>query len=233
MISAVNRSRSLSSCWILAVLPLVASLTGCRSTSPAELATDHVDSRRLFCLNDASPCLATLRPECPLVLVDGESIPPQREQRVRLVRDGVRRTVRGPEDLVGCVSIDHPEHALEYVRFFSSWATVHLFDEQLLEISRGGRPAYRHGPDGTCFICLPPARWEALNLAPPRVEATRDGFLVTRYVVRPAPEDANASDLYRIVQLVGRDGAVELVTQDSVPGLDPGERYGLAFPHYL
>lgn len=46
--------------------------------------------------------------------------------------------------------------------------------------------AYIQGPDGTCFICLAPARWKALNLAPPRVEAARDGFLVARYAVRPA-----------------------------------------------
>lgn len=207
---------------------------GREDSGPTQAEPEAEDSdRQLFCLDSGSLCLAALRQECSLVLVEGESIPPQAEQRVVLVSDGVRRTVRGPEDLTGCVSIDHPEHALEYLRFFSSWATAHLFDQQLLEVSRGDRPAYLHGPEGTCFICLPPARWEALSLAPPRVEATRDGFLVTRYAVRPAPEDANASDLYRVVQFVGRDGAVKILSQDPVPGLDPGERYGLAFPRYL
>lgn len=219
--------------WTLVALAFIAFLNGCRTTSPPTFAPDPVDAHQLFCLDSASLCLTPLLPECSLLLVEGQSIPPQAEQRVHLVSDGVPRTVRGPDDLVDCVSIDRPEHALEYLRFFSSWSTIHLFSEQILEVSRGDRPAYLHGPDGTCFICLPPARWKALNLAPPRVEATRDGFLVTRYVVRPAPEDANASDLYRIVQRVGRDGGVELVSQDPVAGLDAGERYGLAFPRYL
>jgi hypothetical protein len=52
-------------------------------------------------------------------------------------------------------------------------------------------------------------------------------------VVRPSPEDSNASDLYRVKQRVGRDGFVDLIAQTYIEGLTPGERYGLAFPRYL
>ena len=143
------------------------------------------------------------------------------------------RVVKGPDDLVGCISIRSSAEALEYLRFFSSSATVHLFADQMLEVFPGDRPAYIYGPKGTCYICLPPRRWRALHLSSPHVTETETGYLVTRYVVRPSPEDFNASDLYRVTQRVGHDGVVELVSETHVDNLTPRERYGLAFPGYL
>lgn len=180
-----------------------------------------------------SICLPVLNEDCSLVLAEGASIPSQEEDRVVLEAHGIQRTVSGPKDLLGCVSISSSMEAVEYLRFFSSWATVHLFKEQMLEVVEGRRPAYLYGPDGTCYTCLPPQRWHSLGLASPKVEQTPNGYVVTRYVVRPSPDDANASDLYRVTQRVASDGSVDLVKETPVPGLKDPERYGLAFPRYL
>jgi len=182
---------------------------------------------------DHSPCLSVLKPSCSLTLDRGESIPPEAEDRVVLQALGVRRIVKKPEDLAGCVSLNSPQDAIEYLRFFSSWKTVHLFRDQMLEVFEGEKPAYEYGPKGTCYLCLPPNRWRALGLASPKVIVEPGGYLVTRFVVRPSPADSNVSDLYRITQRVSHNGSVSLVDEEPIPGLTRAERFGLAFPLYL
>lgn len=191
------------------------------------------DGDEFLCDGGSSVCLSLLHPACSVILLEGGSIPPEAEQELVLVTDHDRRTVRGPGDLRGCVSIESPADALKYLRFFSASATVHLFDEQLLEVFRGRRPAYLYGPSGNCFICLPPGRWKALGLVEPKLEEVEGGYVVVRYAVRPATDNPNAINLFRVTHRVSHDGAVELLAEKEVPGLEKRERYGLAFPRYL
>jgi len=211
-------------------------LGACRSTGEGLMQPlADIDGSRFFCSSSTALCLSTLEGDCSLGVKDSDptSIPPEAEQVAVLSRGSEHKVVSGPNELAGCVSVASPEDALEYLRFFSSFRTVHLFEDQLLEVFPARRPAYLFGPKGTCYTCLPPDRWRDLGLDGPRVESVDDGFLVTRYVVRPAPEDSNASDLFRVTQWVGHDGRVELLAKEEVPGLTPAERYGLSFPHYL
>jgi hypothetical protein len=216
----------------LAIVWLVVLLGACRSVARSDVHHRDSDGWRFYCDGGESLCLTVLEAECSLTLIEGESIPPQAEQRVVLISPQGSHDVVGPNDLTSCVSIATRDEAVEYLRFFSSWATVHLFEDQLLEIYRG-RPGYLHGPEGECFICLPPQRWRDLGLESPQVQETPGGYLVTRYVVRPASDDPNAIDLYQVQQQVDRDGSVTAISQTPHPGLTRPERYGLAFPAYL
>lgn len=208
-------------------------LSPCVGVPTSLSRTDPSEGQDYLCDEGTAFCLTSLRADCSLYLQAGESIPPQAEERLVLIRPGGERFIKSPDDLVGCISIENQAQALEYLRFFSSWRTVHLFEKQLLEVFPGAKPAYLYGPQSSCRLCLPPHRWRTLGLEPAQVEQTPRGFVVTRYVVRPSPEDLNASDLYRIKQRVGHDGVVELIEQAHVPALSPRERYGLAFPRYL
>jgi hypothetical protein len=216
----------------LAILWLVVLLGACRTVAKSDVPQSDYDGWRFYCDAGGSLCLTVLEEDYSLILTEGESIPPQAEQHVVLMSPQGRHDIMGPNDLASSVSIATRDDAVEYLRFFSSWATVHLFEDQVLEIYRG-RPGYLHGPKGECFICIPPQRWRDLGLESPQVGETPGGFLVTRYVVRPASDDPNAIDLYRIQQEVGKDGSVKTIFQTQHRGLTRPERYGLSFPAYL
>jgi hypothetical protein len=117
--------------------------------------------------------------------------------------------------------------ALEYLRFFSSLVTWHLFEGMPLEVFVG-QPGYIHGQDGAdCSVCLPPQRWVELGLHSPVVFADGNAFLVTRFVVRVV-KSRFALQLFRLTERVGRDGTVETMEQVPWLTLRDEEQVGLA-----
>jgi hypothetical protein len=131
----------------------------------------------------------------------------------------------GPADLAGCVRIVSAADALEYLRLFSSYRTVHLAEPQRLEVFPG--------PSPDCVLtCLRPRIWRKLGLTPPSVTPRDDGsFEVTRIVMKPEPYDWMPT-LYRAVELVKPDGSVEILSETRIPSA-PEDLMGLGFPMYL
>lgn len=163
---------------------------------------------------------------CTFRFVEGESLPAEAEEKIVVRRASATEvTVRGPADVAGCVRLTSAADVLEYLRLFSSFATVHLFEPQRLEVYPGASPACR-------FTCLPPRVWRKLNLAEPVVTPRDDGsFEVARIVMKPQPQYWLPT-LYRTVERVKPDGAVEILTETPVPAA-PEDLAGLTFPAYL
>src|SRR6185369_4929819 len=102
-------------------------------------------------------CLPTLLSGCRLTLKPGPGIPSEPKERVLLHMGNDTHLVDGPNELKGCVSISTQAQALEYLRFFSSLRTVHLFRDEVLEIyPSSGKRCY--------LVCLPKNRWASLKL---------------------------------------------------------------------
>ncbi|MFW6012267.1 MAG: hypothetical protein ACOC92_00985 [bacterium] len=180
-------------------------------------------------------CLSVLRSGCTLAITEeaethGDSVelnlPPQGSEVLTLSCPDESRRVTSIHDLAGHVRIDTPADALEYLRFFSSMMTVHLFEkeEKAMEIFQG--------EPGDCYSsCLPSERWSALGLKPTTVQTLAEGFRVARNVVRPVPSSVNVS-AFRVVVDVLPDGTVEQRSQQPLP-LDDLDRARLTFPGYL
>jgi hypothetical protein len=159
--------------------------------------------------------------------VEGESLPAEAEERIVVQRpSGEEVQVHGPTDLAGCVHILSAADALEYLRLFSSRATIHLFDPQRLEVFPGT-------PGPACWTsCLKPGVWRKLGLSEPRVTSRHDGsFEVARVIMKPEPHDWMPT-LYRDVELVKPDGVVEILSERPVKAA-PDDLAGLTFPVYL
>lgn len=227
----LSENSTLSFLMVAIALALAAS-TNCAPFAP--LLPADLEGARYFCGKPLQGriCVTFLVDACGLQFVEGKSLPSQAEDRVVLrSSEGHQRDVRHPDDMKGCVRLADEEQALEYLRFFSSPLTVYLFDYARIEVGRGS-PGYLYGPEGDCGICLPPRRWQELGLSEPRIHMDSNGFLITRYIVKRASDNAMASNLYRIREKVHRDGIVDIVEEMEIP-LTPAERYGLGFPSYL
>lgn len=197
----------------------------------------HDDSGVRFRCQDPAQsrvCLDVLQPSCALEVVSerrkvGEhgteiSLPPESDDRLEVSCDGRTWIVRSAMDLIGYVDIQSPADAVEYLRFFSSMSTVHLFNSQAMEIYVGGV--------GECFSsCLSEDRWRALGLEPTAVEVTSQGYLVSRNLVRPIPSDTDVT-AFRVTERVSPDGSIEVLAEEEIPiGLLDKAR--LTFPGYL
>jgi hypothetical protein len=209
------------------VLLLLLSVLGCAS-APVGPPPDPNGDRFLCGPRDArSVCLSVpLREGCALRFVEGESIPPEAEERIVVRRpSGEETQVHSPADLAGCVRIASAADALEYLRLFSSFKTVHLVEPQRLEVFPGPSPA--------CVLtCLRSGIWRTLGLTAPRVTPRGDGsFEVRRVLMKPKPYDWMPT-LYRTVELVKPDGSVEVLSETRVRAL-PEDLADLAFPMYL
>jgi hypothetical protein len=221
--------RALALLLLLLLLPAL----GCASApGPGEASSDRNGDRFLCGPEDARQvCLSLVHPliidRCAVRFVEGGSIPAEAEERIAVRRSsGPEAPVHGPADLAGCVRIASAAEALEYLRLFSSRATVHLFEPQRLEVFAGqsGKACWS--------TCLPPRAWRKLKLAAPRVTTRDDGsFEVTRIVMKPEPQ-AWMPTLYRIVERVTRDGAVEVLSEKPIAAA-PEDLEGLSFPMYL
>src|SRR4051794_26311504 len=188
--------------WSL-LFPLLLSLTvshrGMARTRPAG---DPLGER--FLCSDVPTkklCLPTLLSGCSLTLKPGSGIPSEPEERVLLHMGNDTHLVDGPNQLKGCVSISTEAQALEYLRFFSSLTTAHLFQDEMLEIyPSSGKGCYR--------VCLPKDRWSSLKLPSPLVKKMGTGFRVMRLVIKPIPNHQDVT-VFRLTQEVGVDGTVK------------------------
>ena len=180
-------------------------------------------------------CLSVLSSNCRLTITDDAefhgdlvelNLPPEGSEVLTLSCPQESRRVTSIHDLAGHVRIRTPADALEYLRFFSSMMTVHLFekDEKAMEIFPGE-------PDDCFSSCLPPERWSTLGLKPTTVEPLTEGFRVARNVVRPVPSSVNVS-AFRVVVDVLPDGTVQQRSQHPLP-LDDLDRARLSFPGYV
>ncbi len=198
---------------------------GNQGTAKTELSEDPLGKRFL----GSSVLTKRLYPPavlsgCRMALEPGPGIPSEPGDKAVLHRDNKTLTVSGPDQLKGCVSISTEEQALEYLRFFSSLRTVHLFHDEILEI-------YPSSSKGCYLVCLPKDRWDSLKLPSPLVKKTDSGFRVTRLVIKPIPTHQKVT-VFRLTQEVGTDVAV--LELSSVPvSLSAADLLWLGFPSYL
>lgn len=134
--------------------------------------------------------------------------------------------IRKPGDLEGKVQILSEEDALEYLRFFSSYWTYHLFENQQMEILKQVRP------DDECLSpCLAQDRWSALGFVEPRITVSDSSYGVTRFVVRPQ-EGALEIAAYRIRELVTPSGMVRELSAEKIE-LELEDQARLMFPFFM
>lgn len=207
--------------------PIVVMFLGiaCQASAPLTSLLEGSDFRgQRFRCNDSkgvSICLRVLRDGCSLSITPGEGLPREPQDKLVLSNGVKSQVVAGPSDLVGCVNIQNEQDSLEYLRFFSSYETVHLFKEQELEI-------YKE----KCFaVCLAADRWQALGLGQVTAVSTEDAFEVTRYVIKPAANIPEVQ-IYRVAQRVNREGDVVVVESEPVP-MSMEDRLRLSFPLFL
>lgn len=196
-----------------------------RGVARAEPAGDPLGKR--FLCSDAPAkrlCPPAILSGCRVTLEPGPGIPSEPEEKMLLHQGNESHRVDGPNQLKGCVSISTEAQALEYLRFFSSLRTVHLFRDKVLEI-------YPSSGKGCYLVCLPKNRWDLLRLSSPLVKKTDVGFRVTRFVIKPVPNRQDVT-VFRLTQEVGAAGTVkELeVVPVSIPKAD---LLWLGFPSYL
>lgn len=200
--------------WTFMATFLVAALTSC------SIHADDFEGRRFYCgsMSSGQICLRTIGAQCELGLHRTSSLPP--EETVVLVVGGVAKTVRGPSDLVGCVSITSEADAIEYLRFFSSLWTVRWFDHKQIELF----------PGRCVYACIPARRWRSLRLPTMTVTRVGDAFLVRRLVARHGIERWPLRVL-EVVERISASGAIEEVSVKEVD-VPSDTRSRLNFPFY-
>lgn len=199
----------------------------CCASSAGTTWIESLFGSRFWCENTAGDaiCLSVLRSECKLEALRTVALPHEPDDQLILIREEQRYLVAGPQQMVGCVEISDPARALEYLRFFSSARTVHLFDEQILEVYHSSQD------DDRCYVvCLPTERWQALGFSDPQFKETASGIQVTRFVIKPIPNRQEVT-VYRVTHEVGRAGEVREISSEpvSVPYWD---LLRLGFPGY-
>ncbi len=177
--------------------------------------------------DSSSTCitLSILKECCQLEFFPGDTIPPEASEKVILKKNGIEKEVKGPDDLIGCVNISSPEHAIEYLRFFSSFENVHLFEEQKLEI-------YPNEGIKDCIgVCMDEKKWKKLGLHHPIIKTEINGFDVIRFIIKPIPYRFFPT-IYKERVFVNNIGEVELLEEEFITSC---EKYteGLFFPTYL
>lgn len=182
---------------------------------------------RFRCGNTVRPavCLPIVRSDCGLAFIRGEGIPAEPTEHLTVLRGGRPVTVRGPADLAGCVSLRSADDVLSYLRFFSSYATQHWFDDPKIEVFE--KPAA-----GECvLVCLAPGIWRDLHLQPAGVRRVDGGWEATRIVMRRIPDTPRVR-ISRLIERVTDDGTVTVVREEPIPATvdQLGE---IAFPDFL
>lgn len=215
-------TRHLGSVIIVCVVALICP--NCASSGTTEERKNQF-GRRFWCENiiGNAVCLSVLRPECRLEVARTVALPNEPDDQLFLIHGEQRRLVTGPHQMVGCVEISDSVKALEYLRFFSSVRTVHLFDEKILEI-------YHSTHDDCYVICLPADRWQALGLSDPQFKETDSGIQVTRFVIKPIPSRQEVT-VYRITQEVGPAGEIREISSEPV-SIPKWDLLRLGFPSY-
>ncbi len=115
----------------IAVLAMTSTIsTAGRSRSPDYLGL------RFRCGDLASDrvCLPSLQPDCKLKFIQGKMIPRKAAEHLVVECRGEVSRLWTSNDLSGCVRLASSQDALEYLRFFSSLWTIHLFEQEFLEI---------------------------------------------------------------------------------------------------
>jgi hypothetical protein len=169
-------------------------------------------------------CLNVMAEECRISIVPGRGLPREANDRAVVVRRDEARMLNGPDALIGCVTINSEEEALELLRFFSSYSTVYLFQEKMLEIFPSADPQ--------CFaICFSSERWRKLGFQEPVVRKVEGGFEVSRTVIKPTPKIPEV-EAFRLVQRVARNGQVSEVSRQPID-LPEDLRLLLSFPSFL
>jgi hypothetical protein len=205
-------------CALLLVCP-----NGASSKTAAERKVQF--GHRFWCENIVgnAMCLSVLRPECKLEVARTVALPNEPDDQLFLIHGDRKKLVNGPDQMVGCVEISDSAEALEYLRFFSSVRTVHLFDEKNLEI-------YHAAHDDCYVVCLPTERWQALGFTEPQFKETASGIQVTRFVIKPIPNRQEVT-VYRITQEVGAAGEVREISSEPV-SIPQWDLLRLGFPSY-
>lgn len=206
----------------------ILSLTSC-STVDAKTASRYDYNGIRFCCGKIYPmslCLNFLEAQCKLVVMEGDSIPPEITQEAFIEKGGKRTRVTGPDTLRGCVKIGTPAEALEYARFFTSYWTNHLFQRRELEIF----PRL----DKRCHsVCLPTEHWHALGLADAEVAEKNGVFVIRRTVMR---KDRSSLPfgiaIYKIFEIVTTDGDLAVVSEERLPASDTQLGF-LGFPVFM
>lgn len=211
----------------IALIPLLIFFLAAqnRSIARAEPAGDPLGNR--FLGPDGPPeklFPPAILSGCRMALEAGPGIPSEPGDKAVLYRGNQILTIKNPNQLKGCVSISTEAQALEYLRFFSSLRTVHLFQDKILEI-------YPSSGNGCYLVCLPKDRWNSLKLPNPLVKKTSEGFKVTRLVIKPIPTRQEVT-VFRLTQEVGADGTVQELESMQVP-LSAADLLWLGFPSYL
>jgi len=161
----------------------------------------------------------------------GGGFPLSAFERLFLASDGRLVRVRGPKDLVGRVRIQSPQQALQYVRLFTSPATVRAL-APAIETTSGKRwlevvPVTAINSDfvygqsdlakglkrvdgrsrNRAFGVLTEAEWRKSGLAPPSVRGIEGGFVVTRFLFTVDEyQDFETSTVHRVAETVLADG---------------------------
>jgi hypothetical protein len=151
-------------------------------------------------------CLSVLTAGCSLEFVPGAGVPSEPNDELWVKSSSGRKIVRGPADLERCVTITSPEKALEYLRFFSSYETVHLFSGNRMEIF-----SVERGSD--CKLaCLPQNDWRRHRLKNAISSRVAGGFLIERTVVGFIDEPWKVQAYFRR-ELVEKSGRVVLLEE--------------------
>jgi len=169
-------------------------------------------------------CLEMMDESCHLAIVPGRGLPRESSDRAVVVREDEAHVVRDPDALLGCVHIKSENEALEYLRFFSSYSTVYLFREQILEIFPSNDPQ--------CFaVCISIDRWKKLGFKDPMVRKVEGGFEVSRTVITPTARIPEVASVL-LVQRVDQKGRVVEVSRTPLE-LPEDLRLRLAFPAFM
>ena len=142
-----------------------------------------------------------------------------------MIRDDQFRRITGPNDLKGCADIDSPDTALEYLRFFSSENTAHLFDDEKKEIF----PMTGHR--GCSSVCMTPKNWDDLHLHEPIITMQNDNYKIVRFIIRPIPKGYMPT-IYKEIVIVHKDGAVDSINEEKITD-DPKYTEGLGFGGFI
>lgn len=166
--------------------------------------------------------LSMLSPRFELRLAYHGGVPAEPNDRLMLVEGGNEREIRSLGGLAHAVCIDSPEQALEFLRFGSSYRTVHLFQDEMLEVY-----------EGTCSnVCVEDEWWDGLGAVPATVQNQVSGWAVIRTVARPRAESIWLLDICIRFEALDREGESEGAWEVPI-GVVDSDDIGLRFPFFM
>ncbi|MEM7819970.1 MAG: hypothetical protein QXD48_04050 [Candidatus Aenigmatarchaeota archaeon] len=177
--------------------------------------------------------LSVLKKGCTLEFVPGESIPPEATEKIVLKYKDIVKEIRSPDDFASlgceCIYIWNENQALEYLRFFSSYETFYLFDDWKIEIYPADK--YENKDYGCYGFTIPKRLWNKLGLHDPIVEYKEEGFIITRFIIKPIPRPYMPT-IFKETVLVERHGKISVLKEEVITSC---EKYteGLGFPNFI